>query len=111
VVRKFHPVDLEIIKGEIRALNSPHRAKLMYAMERYQASTTAVDPAVIKSQYPEGILEIRHSNGAYKGRGLFFPESSTKLVLLTVYRKDSARTPAGIVDLAIRRKHMYEKNK
>jgi phage-related protein len=49
-------------------------------------------------------------NGAYKGRGLFFPETSNRLVLLVVFRKATAKTPAGLINLAINRKHKYEKD-
>lgn len=67
-------------------------------------------PAQIKSGYPEGILEIRHMNGFYKGRGLFLVENSSILVLLVVYRKSSRKTPQNVVDLALLRKREYEAN-
>jgi phage-related protein len=111
VVRKFKPFDEEVLVNEFRRLDAPHRAKLAYAMERYQASLTTVSPALIQSGYPGGVLEIRHENGAYKGRGLFWPESSTSLVLLIVYRKDSKKTPDDVKATAQARLDEYRSRK
>lgn len=66
MVRKFIPCDSENLRSEFRRLESPSRQKLMYAMERYQGSYVDVEPAVVKNEYPEGILEIRHQNGFFK---------------------------------------------
>jgi len=63
MVRKFVPFDAVTTTAEFRDLDSPHRQKLMYAMERYQESLIDVDPAIVKNEYPEGVLEIRHQNG------------------------------------------------
>src|SRR5947209_1503191 len=109
MVRKFIPFEPATITEEFRRLDSPHRAKLMYAMERFQESFIKVAPAAIKSGYPQGILEIRHQEGVYKGRALFFERTSEQLIVLIVYRKESNKTPKRFIGLALNRKHTHEK--
>src|SRR5258708_5763641 len=110
MVRKFTPFDAAIVKAEMMELAKAGKgdiSNLTHAMEQYQSSFSDVLPAVIRSGYPEGILEIRHVNGYYKGRGLFFAETAKNLALLVVYRKSTNKTPQSIIDLAVSRKRKY----
>lgn len=104
--RKFIPFDQETIVEELRSIESEHRAKLFYAIERYSKGGDDVDPAMIRS-YGDGIFMIRHRQKEYQGRVLFHVTKSEpdyqELTILTAYKKETQDVPAKVLKTAKKR--------
>jgi phage-related protein len=111
MAREFVRFDQEVILAEIAALRKADKkdlAKLVYCIERYQDVSPKENPApAMVESFDEGFLELRHENGAYKGRLLYYvpkvPTATEELVMLVVFRKQTWKTPKAMVNLAVKR--------
>lgn len=111
MVRAFVPFDRRTIDRELDDLlraSAKDAAKLDFCVLRYQNVGFGENPspAAIK-QFKEGFLKLRHASGEYKGRLLFYvpnqPRGTSDLVILTVFRKETQKTPKEIVARAVQR--------
>lgn len=110
-MREFVPFDEETIEQEFEALevSSPDDlAKLEWIMDHFEnvPKKDNPSPAMIK-KLDDDLYEIRHENGRYKGRLLFYyasePNSTEDLVILSVFRKETQKTPPGEISKALKR--------
>ena len=111
VSREFVPYDEAQIDAEFDALriSSPSdAAKLEFCIERCETVSPKENPspAMIES-FDEGFQELRHIRGSDKGRLLFYaptlPRGTEEQVMLTVFRKQTQKTPKGTIEQAKRR--------
>ena len=109
--REFVPFDEAVIEKEFEALERASvvdLAKLDFCMKRYEEVSPKENPSPAFIQtFADGFLELRHIKGDYKGRLLFYPATSPKetedLVMLVVFRKQTQKTPAAVIELAVKR--------
>lgn len=107
--------DHEVIQAELDAIPAKDAAKLLSLMEHYRlAGSKNPSPAKV-DDYGDGIKRLRHIKPAYKGRVLFFvverDAGVERLIVVTVYKKESHKVPHQILDRAKHRKSQYEKGK
>ena len=112
VKREFIPFDEEIIRRELYALPDGDRAKLEALIEHYEAVGFGNPAPAQVDDYGAGLYRLRHIKPAYQGRLIFFVVDRTKgferFVIVTVYKKQSKRTPLGVIETAKRRKKQWE---
>jgi len=110
-VKKLVPFNKEIIDAEFASLRKSSAAdvaKLLFCMQRFQTALQGENPspALIK-KFDDGLLELRHEKGQYKGRLLFYkasePVGTEENVILVVFRKETQKTPTGVVEIALKR--------
>ncbi len=99
--------DEKSFEDEMSKLERGDRAKLRVLMEFY-TSIGAARPVYIEP-YRGGLLCLRHSSGAYKGRRLFFAEQGGDPVALLAYRKESAKADPKAIERARNRMAEHEK--
>ena len=91
------------------------RAKLQALMEHYETVGFENPAPVQVDDYGDGLYRLRHVKPAYRGRVIFFAVDRVKdferLVVLTVYKKQSQKTPASVVETAKRRKKLWEEER
>jgi phage-related protein len=62
--------------------------------------------------YGDGLYRLRHVKLAYQGRLIFFAVDRAagfeRLVVLTVYKKQTQKVPARVLETAKRRKKQWE---
>ena len=67
------------------------------------------------SLYEDGLYRLRHIKPAYQGRLIFFAVDRAagfeRLVILTVYKKQSQKAPASVLETAKRRKKQWEEER
>ena len=115
VVREFNFFDGATISAELAKLPVRDRARLIAVMEHYeQVGHTDPGPAVIDG-YGGGIMRIRHARQACQGRALFYVAASEPnrqdLIVLTVYKKESRRTPVAVLSRARMRMELHKDRK
>lgn len=96
--------DQEVIQAELDELPSKDAAKLLAVMEHYRMVGLSNPAPAMIDDYGDGIKRLRHVSGAYQGRTLFFAVDRTKgferLVVLTVFKKESQSVPKRILERA-----------
>jgi Phage derived protein Gp49-like (DUF891) len=97
--------DEEEFKRDLAKLAIGDRNKIVALMELYLAIGNR-RPVFIET-YGEGLLCLRHSSGAYKGRCLFFLLEEDQPIELLIYRKDSDKADPRMVDTALNRMRKY----
>ena len=113
--REFVYFDFDIIRSEFAALTDKDRAKLLALLEHYRnAGLGNPSPAQI-DDYGEGLYRLRHIKPAYQGRLLFFAIERVagfeRLVVLTVFKKQSQDVPQNILDRARSRMSEYRRRR
>ena len=112
--REFVPFDEQTILGELRALPASDRAKLEALIEHHETVGLG-NPAPAQVDEYGGLYRLRHIKAAYQGRLIFFAVERTKgferLVILVVYKKQSQRTPAAVIETARRRKRQWKESR
>jgi phage-related protein len=115
VRREFIPFDEETILGELRTLTVGDRAKLQSLIEHYEMVGFGNPSPAQVDDYGDGLFRLRHIKPAYQGRLIYFAIDRTKgferLVILTVYKKQSQKTPSNVIETAMRRKKQWEERK
>lgn len=105
------PFDEEEIDTEFETLrrsSSVDAAKLEFCVGRVEdvASNVNPSPALIWT-FDDGLKELRHENGRYKGRLLFYEPPTEgevqELVILAVFRKQTQKTPKSEINKALNR--------
>lgn len=113
--REFIPFDEDTILRELRALPVGDRAKLEALMEHYEAVGFGNPAPAQVDDYGDGLYRLRHIKPAYQGRLIFFAVDRTKgferLVIVAVYKKQSQKTPASVIETAKRRKREWEESR
>ncbi|MCO5297806.1 MAG: type II toxin-antitoxin system RelE/ParE family toxin [Fimbriimonadaceae bacterium] len=113
--REFEPFDEEVILAELESLPTKDRSKLAALMEFYEEVETGNPYPAQIDLYDHGIYRIRHAKASYQGRALFCVsearEGYQKLTLLVVYKKESHKVPAAILQTARRRMEQHKKGK
>lgn len=115
VRRDFVPFDEETILRELRTLPNGDRAKLEALIEHYETVGLGNPAPAQVDDYGDGLYRLRHVKPAYQGRLIFFAVDRMKgferLIILTVYKKESQKMPTGIIETARRRKKQWEESK
>ena len=110
--RDFVPFDEEIIQKEFDALPATDAAKLGMLMDHYETVGLGNPAPVQIDDYGDGLFRLRHIKSAYQGRLIYFTVDRSagyeRLVILTVYKKQSQKTPANLIETAKRRKQQWE---
>lgn len=111
VVREWKFYDDAIIRSELDALPVKDSAKLIALMEHYKAVGGGNPSPAMINDYSDGLKRMRHIKPAYKGRLLFFVADRTpdyeRLVVLTVFKKESQDVPRSVLERAAIRKRLY----
>jgi len=111
--REFVPFDELIIKKELDALPSKDAEKLVALMMHFEKCGLGNPSPAQIDDYGDGILRIRHIKPAYQGRAIYFASERTygfeKLVILLVFKKETQKTPASVLETAKRRRTEWEK--
>lgn len=106
--QRFVPFDEGVIVKELKALaksDAKSAAKLGYCIERVENEGLDGDHGPAKIQdFGNGLKELRHDSGTYKGRAFFYeaegPAGIGDLVILRVFRKETAKTPLREIETA-----------
>ncbi|CAN5436866.1 hypothetical protein BH11ARM2_BH11ARM2_31310 [soil metagenome] len=105
--REVEYFDEETIEAEIAALERSDAIKLLYLLELYRTCGIQATSPLYIEDYGEGLLLLRHTSGAYKGRCFFVTtikrKDFQKCVVLLVYRKESQKADPQAVERARRR--------
>ncbi|CAN5638846.1 hypothetical protein BH11ARM2_BH11ARM2_25050 [soil metagenome] len=106
--KKFVPFDKEVVLKELQNLarsGAKDAAKLDYCTERIEENGLERDnsPALVQ-YFDDGLIELRHNSGVYKGRMFFYmaehPAGTEDLVVLRVFRKETPKTPQREISTA-----------
>ncbi|MFM9873735.1 MAG: type II toxin-antitoxin system RelE/ParE family toxin [Fimbriimonadaceae bacterium] len=93
--RKFEPFDKKIIRREILSLSSQDHKRLTVAMKAYQ-----LDLGVgYKLKNYGNQIEMLTDSGDGQGRCIFFTRSPERLIVLLIYKKESQKIPASILEI------------
>ncbi len=103
----------KVIQAELDGIPAKDAAKLTSLMEHYRTAGLSNPAPALIDDYGGGIKRLRHVKPAYQGRLIFFIVDRTagfeRLVVLTVYKKQSQDVPQNILDRAKARKAEYER--
>ena|SRR5579862_3222506 len=107
--------DQGVVQAELDALPARDASKLISLMTHYRTvGLENPSPAMI-DDYGDGIKRLRHIKPAYQGRMLFFAIDRVagfeRLVVLTVYKKESRDVPQNMLDRARSRMAEYKRRK
>ncbi|CAN5553108.1 hypothetical protein BH11ARM2_BH11ARM2_16220 [soil metagenome] len=102
--REWVYFNVETVEAEFLALPNKDEAKLLSLMEHYvTAGLGNPSPAQI-SDYGDGLYRLRHIKSVYQGRLIFFAVERIagfeRLVVLTVYKKQSQSVPQSVLERA-----------
>jgi phage-related protein len=101
---KWGVANTETIKAEFIALPDRDEAKLLSLMEHYETVGFGNPSPAQIDDYGDGIYRLRHIKPAYQGRLIFFAVERVagleKLVVLTVFKKQSQDVPQNVLDRA-----------
>ena len=110
--REFIPFDEEIVQKELDALPASDAAKLGMLMDHYETVGLGNPSPVQIDDYGDGLYRLRHIKPAYQGRLIYFSVDREagfeRLVILTVYKKQSQKVPTSVIETAKRRKQQWE---
>lgn len=113
--REFIPFDEDTIRKEFGDLPESDRAKLVSLLGHYQGSGLGNPSPAKIDDYGEGLYRLRHIKPAYQGRLNYFAVDRQagfeRLMILKVYKKESQKTPASVVETALRRKQVWEEKR
>lgn len=105
--REFEPFDEKTIRAEFDSLPRKDRAKLAALIEFYEDADIGNPYPAQVDAYEGGVFRLRHVKASYQGRALFYVnesrEGAQRLILLTIYKKESASALAAVLDRARRR--------
>jgi phage-related protein len=105
--------DREVIQGELDGLSSKDAAKLTSLMDYYRTVGFANPSPAQVDDYGGGLYRLRHVKPAYQGRLIFFAAEKAagieRLVVLTVYKKESQDVPKHVLDRARSRMAEYRR--
>jgi phage-related protein len=111
--REWVYFDFETIRGEFATLPERDRAKLLALMEHYALVGHGNPSPARIDDYGGGLHRIRHIGPAYQGRALFFAvdraEGFERLVVLSVYMKQSRKVPPNVLEQARTRMIAYRR--
>ncbi|MBS1718123.1 MAG: type II toxin-antitoxin system RelE/ParE family toxin [Armatimonadetes bacterium] len=103
--------DFDVIRQEFAKLPVKDRAKLLALMEHYAVVGNGNPSPARIDDYGGGLYRLRHIKSAYQGRVIFFSshkaEGNERLVVLTVFKKETRSIPASILDRARARQAEY----
>ncbi len=107
--------DFDTIVGEMETLPPKDRAKMLALLEHYRTVGLGNPSPAQIDDYGGGLYRLRHFKAAYQGRLLFFAVERVaefeRLVVLTVYLKQSQGVPANVLERARRRMSEYTRRK
>ena len=113
--REIIPFDEETILRELKMLPDSDRAKLEALIEHYEMMGFGNPSPAPIDDYGDGLYRLRHIKPAYQGRLIFFAVDSVagfeRLVILMVYKKQSQKVPANVLETAKRRKKQWEETR
>src|SRR5580704_11709269 len=113
MLRQWVYCDEELIRREFAEIPAKDRAKLMAVMEHYRTVGLGNPSPAQIDVYGGGIRRLRHIKPAYQGRLLFFVADRAaeieRLVVLTVFKKQSQDVPKYVLDRAEARKVQFER--
>lgn len=113
--REWVYFDVETIEAEFMALPNKDEAKLLSLMEHYRTVGFGNPSPAMVDDYGDGLYRLRHIKVAYKGRLIFFSIDRAgnydRLVVFTVYKKESQDVPQNVMDRARRRMKEYRLRK
>lgn len=113
--REWVYFDFETVRAELDALPEKDEGKLLALMEYYLTVGLNNPSPVQIDDYGDGIKRLRHIKPAYAGRALFFTidreAGFERLVVLTVYKKQSQGVPKSILDRARSRMTEYKRRR
>ena len=103
----------DTIDGEFDDLPARDASKLAGLMHLYRDAGFGNPYPAQVDDYGDGIYRLRHVKSAYSGRLLFFAvfrgHGVERLVVLTVYKKESQVTPKRVLERAKSRMAEYQK--
>jgi phage-related protein len=113
VTREWVFFDNGVISGELDDLPAKEASKITGLMDHYRLVGRGNPSPALVDDYGDGIKRLRHVKSEYQGRLLFFTAFKTpgfeRLVVLTVYKKESHDVPRNVLERAKGRKAQYEK--
>jgi phage-related protein len=111
VRREWAYFDFATIVAEFGSLPAKDRAKLMALLEHFRTVGAGNPSPAQIDDYGGGLHRLRHVKSAYQGRALFFVVERTfgfeRLIVLTVYKKESQETPDHVLARAWARMAEY----
>lgn len=113
--REFVPFDEEVIRKEFDDLPAKDADKLAALIVHYQAIGLGNPSPAQIDDYGDGLYRLRHIKPAYAGRLIYFAVDRQagfeRLVILMVFKKQSQKVPANVIETAKRRKQQWEGRK
>ena len=113
MVREWIFFDQKVIQDELDQLPAKDAAKMVALMEHFSLVGRGNPLPAAIDEYGEGIYRLRHFKSDYQGRALFFYFERTsaveRLVLLTVYKKESRSVPDSVLQRAKTRMNDYKR--
>lgn len=113
--REFVPFDADIITKEFDDLPAKDADKFAALLVHYQTTGLGNPAPAQVDDYGNGLYRLRHIKSAYQGRLIFFAvdrvEGFERLVILTVYKKQSQKVPDSVLETAKRRKKQWEEGR
>lgn len=110
--REWVYFDFETIQGEFADLPDKDRAKLLSLLEHYRTVGLGNPSPAMIDDYGGGLYRLRHIKPAYQGRLIFFAVERLagleRLVILTVYKKQSQDVPQNILERSRSRMTEYK---
>lgn len=104
--------DQGVIRAELDDLPAKDASKLTSLMEHYRTVGQGNPSPVMIDDYGNGLYRLRHIKSAYQGRLIFFAVDRAagfeRLVVLTVYKKQSQGVPQNVLDRARSRRTQFE---
>lgn len=113
--REFIPFDEEVICREFAALPDGDRAKLTALLVHYESVGFGNPSPAQIDDYGDGLYRLRHIKPAYMGRLIYFAVDRVagfeRLVILTVFKKQSHKVPSSVLETTRRRKKQWEERR
>ena len=113
--REWVYFDFDTIRAEFADLPTKDRAKLLSLLEHYKVAGLGNPSPAMIDDYGEGLFRLRHIKSAYQGRLLFFAVERVagyeRLVVLTVFKKQSQDVPQNVLDRARSRMKDYKRRR
>src|SRR5438309_11881175 len=109
--REFVPFDGPAIDSEFTSLAAAEKARLAYLISRVEKSPVQISKPILIEDYANDIRCLRDENTKHQGRCLFFVAESRKdyqkLVIVRIYKKETAKVPSAILKTAMERKERW----
>lgn len=113
--REWIYFNFETIQAEFADLPDKDRAKLLSLLEHYRTVGLGNPSPAQVDDYGDGLYRLRHIKPAYQGRLIFFAVERVagfeRLVVLTVYKKQSQEVPQNVLDRARTRMAEYRRRR